>query len=275
MALRQHRLPRFWLGITLGLVATALGAAYWWEQQLPSRLEAASARGDLDACLRYSEQLQALRWLGGGAPSEQGRCRRRKAGQLWEGEQWGEALRLQLQLVNSEAGTAEDRQRLDDWQQDLKTRALARFNAGDLEGSLALLEPMGEHRRPDRRALGNRLQEIWTRNQQLLGRAERLSAEKRWWEALEALNRIDHPWWKQQSEAVRATVQQGISTLRGPDRERDGHGSLPHTVPIDELDREVQRRIASGMDEWAAFQAACAALGGKVVEAGPESGCQR
>jgi hypothetical protein len=29
------------------------------------------------------------------------------------------------------------------------------------------------------------------------------------------------------------------------------------------------------MDEWSAFQAACRALGGKVVEAGPETGCQR
>jgi len=29
------------------------------------------------------------------------------------------------------------------------------------------------------------------------------------------------------------------------------------------------------MDEWSAFQEACRALGGKVVEAGPETACQR
>ena len=48
-----------------------------------------------------------------------------------------------------------------------------------------------------------------------------------------------------------------------------------HTVPVEQLDREVQRRIAEGQDEWTAFQGACKALGGKVVEAGPETGCQR
>jgi hypothetical protein len=29
------------------------------------------------------------------------------------------------------------------------------------------------------------------------------------------------------------------------------------------------------MDEWSAFKAACTALGGRVVEAGPDSACQR
>jgi hypothetical protein len=37
----------------------------------------------------------------------------------------------------------------------------------------------------------------------------------------------------------------------------------------------VQQRIAAGMDEWQAFQEACRELGGKVVEAGPESACQQ
>lgn len=64
MALRRHRLPRFWLGLTLGLVACGIGATYWWEQQLPQRLEQAAKSGDLEACLRYSEQLEALRWMG-------------------------------------------------------------------------------------------------------------------------------------------------------------------------------------------------------------------
>ena len=37
----------------------------------------------------------------------------------------------------------------------------------------------------------------------------------------------------------------------------------------------MQRRISAGMDEWQAFQEACKELGGRVVEAGPESACQR
>ena len=57
--------------------------------------------------------------------------------------------------------------------------------------------------------------------------------------------------------------------------EHDAHGALPHTVPTAALDAEVRQRIAKGQDEWSAFQGACRALGGKVVEAGPETACQR
>ena len=138
MALRRHRLPRFWLGLTLGLVACGIGATYWWEQQLPQRLEQAARSGDLEACLRYSEQLEALRWLGGQAPAEQGSCRRRKAAQLWQQERWGEALQLQLQLVNSLAGSEADRERLLVWQQNLQQRAMTRFQEGDLPAALKL-----------------------------------------------------------------------------------------------------------------------------------------
>ena len=45
MAIRRHRLPRFWLVLTLGLVTAGVGGAYWWEQQLPNRLAQAAAQG--------------------------------------------------------------------------------------------------------------------------------------------------------------------------------------------------------------------------------------
>ncbi|MGB5134496.1 MAG: hypothetical protein WBN89_04905 [Prochlorococcaceae cyanobacterium] len=256
-------------------MAAGLGAVYWWERQLPDRLEAAAARGDLDACLRYGEQLQALRWLGDRAPGAQGECRRRRAAQLWDQQQWAAALQLQLQLVNSEAGQPDDRRQLDSWQNDLKQQALELFQAGDLEGSLARLEPMGEHHRADRSALGDQLRQIWERNRQSLERARRLAEEQRWWEALDAVNRLDHPWWQQQGETVRAQVQRGINRLSGEERQRDGHGALPHGVPIERLDAEVSRLIAQGMDDWEAFNKACQALGGRVVQMGPESACQR
>ena len=63
--------------------------------------------------------------------------------------------------------------------------------------------------------------------------------------------------------------------MAGNDREHDGHGALPHTVPAAELDTRVQAQIAKGLDEWTAFTAACKSLGGKVIEAGPETACQR
>ena len=67
----------------------------------------------------------------------------------------------------------------------------------------------------------------------------------------------------------------GQTRLRREDQQRDSHGALPHTVSAAQLDQEVQRRIAGGMEEWKAFEEACRQLGGRVVEAGPESACQR
>ncbi|MFM7549436.1 MAG: hypothetical protein ACKO8I_11330 [Cyanobacteriota bacterium] len=275
MALRRHRLPRFWLGLTLGLVAVGVGGVYWWERQLPSRLEAAVARGDLEACLRYGSQLEALRWLGGPSHGEQGSCRRRRAQQLWDEQQWAEALQLQLQLVNSQAGSKADERRLIRWQDELQQRALVRYRDGDLDGALALLAAMGEDRRADGTSVGDRLRESWTRNRLQLERAQTLAGTKRWFEALDALNRLDHPWWKSRGTALRRQVERGIAGLNRQHMEHDAHGSLPHNVPAEQLDAEVRRRIAQGVDEWNAFQSACQALGGKVVEAGPESACQR
>jgi hypothetical protein len=276
LAIRRHRLPRFWLAITLGLVAAGVGAAHWWEAQLPGRLEQAAAEGNYEACLRYSDQLAALRWMSGRAPREQGRCRRIKAEKLWRSGSWGAALKLQLLLSNSEAATASDRKRLEDWQQDLKSRALARFQAGDLEGALALLRPMGEHQNPDGTAYGDNLREFWSRNRLQQERARSLITQKRWWEALDALNRIDHPWWKRQSAGLQRQVELEIAGLKSKEKEHNSHGDTSvNTVPVADLDRAVQRNIGLGLDDWTAFTKACKELGGKVVEAGPETGCQQ
>ena len=276
LAIRRHRLPRFWLALTLGLVAAGVGMAHWWEAQLPERLEQAAATGNFEACLRYSDQLAALRWMGGHEPREQGRCRRIKAERLWRSGSWAAALKLQLLLSNSPAGMASDRQRLEAWQQELKSRALARFEAGDLEGAIALLKPMGEDQRPDGTAYGDNLREFWSRNRLQRDRARSLITQKRWWEALDALNRIDHPWWKNQSAGLRRQVEQAIAGLSAKDKEHHSHGdSNDNSVPMASLDQAVQRQIALGLDDWSAFTKACRQLGGRVVETGPESSCQR
>lgn len=275
MALRRHRLPRFWLAITLGSVALGVAGVYWWERQLPAKIEQAAGRGDLDACLNYSEQLAALSWLPGRAPLEQGRCRRAKAAQLWQAKRWREALQLQQLLIDSPAALPQDRRQQALWREQLQRQAIQRFQAGELANALTLLVPLGEDHSNDGTSLGDDLREAWTRNRLQLERATRLSGQSRWWEALDALNRIDHPWWQQRSRPVRDRVQKGLNSLAGQDREHDSHGELPHTVPADKLDALVQRRIAAGRDEWQAFKEACNELGGKVVEAGPESACQR
>lgn len=277
MAIRRHRLPRFWLVLTLGLVAAGVGSAYWWEKQLPQRLEQAAAQGRLDDCLRYGEQLAALRWLGGKAPLEQGRCRRLKAQELWRKGAWAEALKLQLQLVNSGTSTPEDQQQLLSWQQQLESRALNLYREGRLEEALKLLSSLNAAHNGGGTALGDQLNEDWNRQKFLQQRAEQLIPQKRWWEALDALNRIEHPWWKQQSAPLRRQVEQGIEGLRsGEQREHDVHGSsLSSNVPAERLNDLITQKLAQGMDDWQAFSAACRELGGKVVEAGPETTCRR
>jgi hypothetical protein len=277
LALRHHRLPRYWLGLTLGLVAAAVGGVHWWEQQLPFKLQEAARTGRLDACIRYADQLAALRWLGGAAPQEQGLCRRRKAAQLWDQGQWSAAMKLQLQLVNSGASQPPDQQQLVQWHRQLESRALGLFQQGDLQAALVLLAAINADHRSDGAALGDNLRDSWTRNRMLRDRGQQLIKQQRWWEALDALNRIDHPWWKDQTKVLRQQVQTGISSLRHQeDKEHEGHGETnPSNVSIAELDALISRKIAAGMDDGQAFDRACKELGGKVVETGPESACRR
>jgi hypothetical protein len=275
LALLRHRLPRIWLGVTLGGVLAFLAAAFWWERQLPVRLRQAEQRGDMVSCLRYSEQLAALSWLPGRTPLEVGRCRRQHALKLWQQGRLREALNLQNQLLQSPAGAPQDRERLSGWQQSLRRQAMDQFQRGQLEAALRTLAPLGEEQRGDGTALTDEFRQIWDRNRLQLERATRLSHKARWWEALDALNRIDHPWWKTRSAAVRRRVNQGIERLKGAEREHDAHGEVPHTVPVARLDAAVQRRIAAGMDDSKAFEQACKELGGRIVEAGPDSSCQR
>ena len=277
MAIRRHRLPRFWLVLTLGLVAAGVGTAYWWEKQLPERLAQAAAQGRLDDCLLYGEQLAALRWLGGKAPQEQGQCRRLKAEDLWQQQRWSEALRLQQQLVNSGTSTAADQQRLLSWQRQLEIRALQRYRDGDLQGALALLSNLSVAQNADGTSLGDSLREDWNRNRYQQQRAAQLIPQRRWWEALDALNRIDHPWWKQRTLGLRRQVEQGIASLKdSEEREHDSHGgTIQSNVPPERLNQLITEKMARGLDDWQAFSAACRELGGKVVEAGPETSCRR
>jgi len=280
VALRRHRLPRFWLAFTLGPVLLLVGLVYWWERQLPARIQQAVESGRLEDCLRYGDQLSALSWLPGGMPQEQGRCRRLRAEQLWRAERWREALRLQRQLVQSPAAGPADRQRLNQWQESLQDQAITRFRAGDLEGALERIAAIGVVGSGSAAGgggggLAEELRQIWERNRLQLQRAERLSRQARWWEALDALNRIDHPWWRQRSAAVRARVQKGVERLEAQHKEHDVHGALPDSVDTARLDGLVRRRIAAGMDEWQAFEQSCRELGGRVVEAGPDTACRR
>ena len=272
LALRRH-LPRLWLIATLSGVAGLCGAAYWWEQQLPERLRGAASRGDFEACLRYGEQLAALRWL-----SQQAICRRRQAALSWGEGDSNKALQLQSQLVISGVGSQEqrdrDRERLTQWRKQLQDDALELFRAGELDAALATLQPLEIKGQRPGRQLSDSLRETWNRNridhQRLKNKVER----QQWWEALSVLNQLDHPWWQSHALPLRQEVEQAIQSLRDK-QAHHSHGTLPaHTVDPERLNASVEDRLASGMDPWSAFVAGCSDLGGFLVEEGPESLCK-
>ncbi|MGC6483230.1 MAG: hypothetical protein ACON4T_06675 [Synechococcus sp.] len=279
LALRRHLLPRYWLGITLGGLALLCGLAYWWERQLPGRLDKAIRDQDTLACLHYSEQLAALRWLGQHAPEEQALCRRQAAQQAWNEGRYSDALGFQEQLVNSGIGNSamqqQDQRQLKDWREDLRNDALDAFLKGDLDGALTRLQVVERGITHSGGHLSDSLQETWTRNQLEHQRLADMVQAKRWWEALAVLNRMDHPWWQTKAKPLRRVVEQAIDQRKDLE-EHQNHGDLPaHTVPNRALDQAVKRRIKEGMEPWKAFKTGCADVGGRVEEEGPESLCRR
>ena len=275
----RHPLLRLWLVGTLGIVLAIAAGAFWWEKQLPERLKQAAAANDLEACLRYSEQLAALQWLGQATPPEQAACRRRQAQRLWERGDTASALTLQRQLVQSDRESPEqrqdDRDTLAIWQRQLRERALELFRDGDLEAAIALLSPMDGQPSGRGGTLSDTLRENWNRNRLDYEHSQDLIQAARWWEALDSLTRLDHPWWQSHAADQQSTVLKAIERLRET-QEHHQHGSSdPDVIGGALLDGEVQRLLQAGLEPWEAFQRACANLGGSIEEDGPESFCQR
>ena len=143
MAAPRQLLLRLWGVGTLGLVLAIATGAYWWERQLPERLQSALDANDFEACIRTSEQLASLRWLSEGAPEEQALCRQKHAESLWDQGDQIAALTLQQQLVASGHGDlALHRKTLERWHQALMDQAIALFREGDLQQALELLDPL-------------------------------------------------------------------------------------------------------------------------------------
>ena len=200
MAAPRHLLLRLWGLGTLGLVLAIATGAYWWEKQLPEQLQSAIAANDYASCIRTSEQLAALRWLGDGAPEEQALCREKRAEQLWDQGDPIAALALQQQLVASGHGDLElHLETLQRWRQALMDQAVGLFRQGELQQALELLAPLQGHARSQISQLRATLMEIWNRNQVEQRRLVQLVEQERWWEALDSLNKLDHPWWQQQA----------------------------------------------------------------------------
>ena len=75
----QRHLLQLWVLATLSMVLAIAGGAFWWEKQLPAHLRSAIANQDYEGCIRASDQLAALQWLGQSSPAELALCRQRHA----------------------------------------------------------------------------------------------------------------------------------------------------------------------------------------------------
>ena len=268
-------LLQLWVVGTFTLVLSLASGALWWERQLPGRLRQAINHEEWSRCLAVTEHLAALRWLEEGAPQEQAHCRRQRAAQLWNDGDQAAALMVQQQLVQSNQAGARDVEQLQRWRKELQELAMQRFRAGDLEGAIALLEPLDRAATNSGNRFSDNLRETWNRNRLEAERLDQLVAQERWWEALDSHNRLDHPWWQARTQPQRRTVEQVIARI-GDSQEHQQHGETrADVVSGTELDRAVQQQLAQGLEPWQAFEAGCRALGGQVEEDGPESFCRR
>jgi hypothetical protein len=239
-----------------------------------SELRAASADQRLEECLQLERRLHALEWV----PSpptqrDDGRCRREAAQRLWGGQNRLQALRLQQELVVSKAVLPEDIQRLQQWKGQLQRSALRAFEQGDLQQALKLLrltDTVGGD--PGVAAMVDQLQQTWGKNKGDVERAQALTAKGQWWEALSALNGLTHPYWRQQSLPLRQTIETGLA--KAEKKRVETHGPLPYSISRERLDELVSKRVAMGVPDWQAFGEACRAMGGRVVDGGPEATCQ-
>ena len=254
------------------LLLSAGGMAVWLQGQAPQRLERAIGQGDWTACLQISRTLQALRWPSQGERKTQVLCRRRQAQVLWANGEQQAALRLQRQLLRSGNTRVQDADQLQAWRQALRERALLHFGSGALEDALRLLVILEEA--DPNPALSVALKQNWHQNRLDAERARDLVQKQRWWEALDRLNRLDHPWWQQQMQDDHQAVHAAIAAL-GANQEHLQHGSRHDDVIEGEtLDQAVLDKLQQGMEAWSAFEAGCRSLGGNVVEDGPESFCR-
>ena len=258
------------------MVLAIAGGAFWWEKQLPAQLRHAIANQDYEGCIRASNQLAALQWLGQRAPAELALCRQRHAEQLWAQGATSQALELQYKLVVSGQGDLDhNRATLKQWQKTTQERAISLFRQGQLEPSLAVLKPLELQQRDPIRDLRKTFQEIWNRNSVEHTRLGRLVQQERWWEALDSVNRLDHPWWQSKAEVLKKRIETGLAGFDSG-TEHNQHAAEPSDVISgEELEEAVQRQLIQGIEPWDAFQAGCQSLGGRVKEDGPESFCQR
>lgn len=263
-----------WFGVPLLVFSLVMVGLWAGKQQLTRQLRAASADQRLEECLKLERLLTALEWVPSPPDQNAGSCRREAAERLWRGQKPAQALSVQQELVVSKAATPEDVQRLQRWKGELQRSALRVFERGEFNEAVALMrltDTVGGD--PGVAAMVAQLQQSWGKNKSQMERAEAMAAKKQWWEALAALNGLNHPYWRQRSLPLRTTVEASLAKMEK--KRVETHGPLPFAIPQKRLDALVKQRVAAGVPDWQAFGEACRSLGGRVVDGGPEATCEQ
>lgn len=264
----------------MAVVATVVlvfkAVVHGWQSQLTQRLQQSAEDEDHAACVASGEQLVHLRPLELAEATQLADCRRVLANDYWFAGEQQKALDLLERLVRSPQMVAMDRSQLSEWVRQQRGRAVEHYRRGDLSTAVALLRQLSDLQEPHRDTLVESLRTRWNLNQQLHDQARQLRDEERWWEAFDAINRLDHPWWRAHAKPLQDEILTATQALSGQGVNRDGHsGRVRHNVSVDELDRRVRLHLTRNMDAWQAYLQACHDLGGVVVDYGPESVCRR
>ena len=143
---------------------------------------------------------------------------------LWQRNESASARPCSDSSFNRESailGRQRDRDRLDQWQSELRDRALALFRDGQLEQAIDALAPLDQGKGPAAAPSGHAAGNM---EPQPSGyeRLEQLVEQERWWEALDSLNRLDHPGGRS-TQAQRRLVESAIERLRGTEQHQQ-HG---------------------------------------------------
>ena len=270
-----RRLLRFMAGAAAGALVLKV-LVHGWQHQLTQRLQRSVADEDHAACVASGEQLARLRPLALAEATQVAHCRRVLASDYWVSGAHQKALDLLERLVASPQMVGADRSQLSEWVRQRRERAVEHYRRGDLSTAVALLGELSDLQEPHRDTLIESLRIRWSLNEKFYQEAGRLRDQGRWWEAFDAVNRLDHPWWRTHAQPLQDEIVTATQALSGQGVGRDGHdGTSRHNVPLGDLDRRIRLHRTRSADDWQAYLQACHDLGGTVVDHGPESVCRR
>lgn len=264
------------MAVAATVVLVLKAVIHGWHQLTQQRFQRAVTDEDHAACVASGEQLVHLRPLQLAEATQLAHCRRILANDYWVTGEHQKALDLLERLIDSPQVVAADQVQLSEWVRQRKDRAIEHYRQGELSTAVALLREFSDLQDPNRDTLIESLQIRWNLNRQLHEQAMQLRAEERWWEALDAVNQLDHPWWRAHAKPLQDEIVTATQALAVQGLGRDGHdGRVRHNVPVADLDRRVRLHLTRSGDAWHAYVQACRELGGVVVNYGPESVCHR